>query len=63
MENSLQVEEINEFLKRGFDETIDGRDFRKMLKSYSHDSQHRIDRRGFIQLVRDRVAESEKFAW
>jgi len=63
IDNALQVEEVNEFLTKAFGEIVDSRDFRKMLKTCSHDSQHRIDKRGFIQLIRNRVADNEKLAW
>ena len=38
IENALQAGEINEFLQRGFGDKIDSREFRKLLKSLSHDS-------------------------
>jgi hypothetical protein len=38
--------------------------YRKLLKTkYSHDGDERLDQRGFLELVRDKVNENEKLAW
>lgn len=64
IDNALQFEEVREFFQVGFEETIDERQYRKLLKTkYSHDGDERLDQRGFLELVRDKVCENEKLAW
>ena len=63
LDGSLSIDELNGFIQRAFDESLDSRQYRKLLKGYSHHSEDLLDLRGFLCLFRDRVVASEKQAW